>query len=107
MILLALLPLFACVLPPQPEEGDVLTLSFCPDGLPCELVADGQSLITVEACVPEAVELLAEELTLSLVTSGGLWIDGTQSSLSVPLGPDRCARPALTSPTHGPLPFGR
>ena len=102
MILLALLPLLACVLPPQPEEGDVLTLSFCPDGLPCELVADGQSLITVEACVPEAVELLAEDLTLSLVTSGGLWIDGAQSSLSVPLGPDRCARPALTAPTHGP-----
>ncbi|MBK7761596.1 MAG: hypothetical protein IPI35_35375 [Deltaproteobacteria bacterium] len=71
MIFPALLQLFGCVLPPQPEEGDVLTLSFCPDGLPCELVADGQSLITVEACVPEAVELLAEDLTLSLVTSGG------------------------------------
>jgi hypothetical protein len=102
VILLALSQLLACVLPPQPEEGDVLTLSFCPDGLPCELVADGESLITVEACVPEAVELLAEELTLSLVTSGGLWIDGAQSSVSAPLGPDRCARPALTAPTHGP-----
>ena len=102
MILLALLQLFACALPPQPDESDVLTLSFCPDGLPCALVADGQSLITVEGCVPEAVEPLAEDLTLSLVTSGGQWIDGTQSSLSVPLGPDRCARPALTAPTFGP-----
>ena len=102
MILLTLLQLLACAVPPQPEEDEVLTLSFCPDGLPCALVADGQSLITVEACVPEAVTPLADDLTLSLVTSGGAWIDGAQSSLSVPLGPDRCARPALTAPTHGP-----
>ena len=52
--------------------------------------------------MPDSVELLAEDLTLSLVTSGGLWIDGAQSSLTVPLGPDRCARPALTAPTFGP-----
>jgi hypothetical protein len=102
VILLTLLQLLACAVPPQPEEDEVLTLSFCPDGLPCALVADGQSLITVEACVPEAVTPLADDLTLSLVTSGGAWIDGAQSSLSVPLGPDRCARPALTAPTHGP-----
>lgn len=102
MILLTLLWLFACALPPQPEEGEVLTLSFCPEGLPCALVADGQSLITVEGCVPDTVELVADDLSLSLVTSGGAWIDGAQSSLTVPLGPDRCARPALTAPTHGP-----
>ena len=102
MTLLALLTLLACALPPQPDESEVLTLTFCPEGHPCALVADGQSLITVEACVPEAVTPLAEDLTLSLVTSGGEWIDGAQSSLTLPLGPDRCARPALTAPTHGP-----
>ena len=102
MILLALLQLLACVLPPQPEEGEVLTLSFCPDDLPCDLVADGQSLITVEGCVPEAVEPLESALSLTLVTSGGKWINNIQSSLTVPLGPDGCARPALTAPTSGP-----
>jgi hypothetical protein len=86
------------------QATDVVTVAACPDGGACELVADGVSLIAVEACVPAAVTPLAPGLTVTLRASAGTWDnppDKTQPGVyTASLSANRCVRPTLIAPAN-------
>jgi hypothetical protein len=102
-LLLASLGLCACTDTTTIVAADVIVLDVCPDGAPCARVADGRSVMTVRACVPEAVTDRKTGLTAALHVSSGRWSapsDPTRpGDLTVPLDADRCASPAYVTGT--------
>jgi hypothetical protein len=86
------------------QPSDVITVAACPDGGECQLYADGASLITVEACVPDSVTTLASPLAVTLLASGGTWQnppDKTQTNVyTASLSGNRCTRPTLIAPPN-------
>lgn len=85
------------------ESDDVIRLEVCPEGTPCEQVADGRSTVTVRACVPADVLDRKKGLKATLHTSSGRWAapsDPTRvQDHEVTLDADRCATMALITGT--------
>ena len=100
----AIVAFAGCAKSENVQTSDVLTLVQCPDGGECQLVADGVSLITVEACIPAAVTPLASGLTVTLLASGGTWQnppDKTKPTVyTTSLSANRCTRPNLIAPSN-------
>ena len=87
-------------------SSEVLTLEACPEGTLCEQVADGASLLTVQACIPDEIEAPwragdtdAPDMTLTMNVVGATWRDGT-TAYTTTLGAQlRCAAPEVLTGT--------
>lgn len=100
--LAALAALAGCVDDTEVAPEEVLQVIACPPGTPCEAVADGQSRVTVEACVPEAVEPRAAPLALTMRLSAGAWLGAGEAAPSLfqaDLSRSRCAQAAFVTTT--------
>jgi hypothetical protein len=87
------------------EPSDVLALTVCPAdaGFTCGEVADGVSIIPIQACVPSSVTApLASNLTLTLTASAGTWQNPssatTPSIYTASLSGGHCATGTLVAP---------
>jgi hypothetical protein len=107
LLLFAPLVAVGCAKSETVHASDVITVVACPDaggGGACQKFADGASLITVEACIPDSVMPLASGLTATLLASAGTWQnapDKTQpGTFTASLSGNRCTRPTLIAPTN-------
>lgn len=78
---------------------DVIRLTTCPEGAPCELVADGASRIGVLGCVPDEAGNLESSLMARFNASRGTWA-GTDSKdvLEKEIQRNRCTTAELVVP---------
>ncbi|MCB9796755.1 MAG: hypothetical protein H6741_28990 [Alphaproteobacteria bacterium] len=94
-----LLLLIGCApLPASVSPEEVISLEICPSDDLCELNADGESAVSVLACVADTTSERADPLDLTLTLSSGAWLDGGGGSeLVVSVVEDPCVQ-ALFSP---------
>jgi hypothetical protein len=69
------------------------------DAAVCRPIADGVSLVTVSACVPDSIETRADPLGLTLSLSDGTWAVGSDPKVfTASLGHERCVSPSFKAP---------
>ncbi len=104
---LLVLPL-GCLESETVTASDVVVLASCPAGFPCDEIADGRSVVTVQACVPEKAGDLAKDLKAVFRLSEGQWLNGASGAaageIQLDVGVDRCATPSFRTGTGlGPV----
>lgn len=103
VLALCLGALGGCGEAPSPVTADeVLELSSdCPEGTACQKVADGQSRVTVRACIRDTVREPLSNVKLNLTLSSGRWEnqDASVRTLSAPIQGSRCFSPAFITST--------
>lgn len=87
--------------PPVDASQVLELLTDCPEGSACEKVADGQSRVTVRACIKDTVREPLANVSLNLTLSSGRWEnqDASVRTVSAPIQGSRCFSPAFITGT--------
>lgn len=88
--------------------NEVFVVTACPADYPCVPVADGRSLVTVEVCIPEAVNPRKKPLDAVFALSAGRWQVQTDAAnpraYTASLAANPCTYPAFVTTTDpGPV----